>query len=119
MSQDKWDEVKITSQAVSESVHMLAGMGGNIGVSVGPEGILVIDDQYAPLAEKIAAAIGDISKQPIKYIVNTHYHGDHTGSNAYFTEVKGSTIFAHNNVRKRLAEKEDHTHAELPVVTFQ
>jgi cyclase len=118
-SQDKWDEVKITSQAVSESVHMLAGMGGNIGVSVGPEGILVIDDQYAPLAEKIAAAIGDISKQPIKYIVNTHYHGDHTGSNAYFTEVKGSTIFAHNNVRKRLAEKEDHTHAELPVVTFQ
>jgi cyclase len=119
MSQDKWDEVKITSQAVSESVHMLAGMGGNIGVSVGPEGILVIDDQYAPLAEKIAAAIGDISKQPIKYIVNTHYHGDHTGSNVYFTEVKGSTIFAHNNVRKRLAEKEDHTHAELPVVTFQ
>jgi cyclase len=119
MSQDKWDEVKITSQAVSESVHMLAGMGGNIGVSVGPEGILVIDDQYAPLAEKIAAAIGDISKQPIKYIVNTHYHGDHTGSNAYFTEVKGSTIFAHNNVRKRLAEKEDHAHAELPVVTFQ
>jgi cyclase len=94
-------------------------MGGNIGVSAGPEGILIIDDQYAPLAEKIATAIGDISKQPIKYIVNTHYHGDHTGSNAYFTEVKGSTIFAHDNVRKRLADKEAHTHAELPVVTFQ
>ncbi|AGH42563.1 beta-lactamase-like protein [Paraglaciecola psychrophila 170] len=64
-------------------------------------------------------AIGDISKQPIKYIVNTHYHGDHTGSNAYFAEAKGSTIFAHDNVRKRLADKEDHTHAELPVVTYQ
>ena len=118
-SQDKWADVEISSQAVSGSVHMLEGMGGNIGVSAGPEGILIIDDQYAPLAEKIAAAIGDISKQQIKYIVNTHYHGDHTGSNAYFTQVKGSTIFAHDNVRKRLAEKEEHTHAQLPVVTFQ
>jgi cyclase len=94
-------------------------MGGNIGVSAGPEGILIIDDQYAPLAEKIAAAIDNISNTKIKYIVNTHYHGDHTGSNAYFKEVEGSTIFAHDNVRKRLAEKEEHTHAELPVVTFQ
>jgi cyclase len=119
ISQDRWADAKITSQPVSGSVHMLEGMGGNIGVSAGPEGILIIDDQYAPLAEKIATAIGDISKQPIKYIVNTHYHGDHTGSNAYFTEVKGSTIFAHDNVRKRLADKEAHTHAELPVVTFQ
>jgi cyclase len=119
ISQDRWADAKITSQPVSGSVHMLEGMGGNIGVSAGPEGILIIDDQYAPLAEKIATAIGDISKQPIKYIVNTHYHGDHTGSNAYFAEVKGSTIFAHDNVRKRLADKEDHTHAELPVVTYQ
>jgi glyoxylase-like metal-dependent hydrolase (beta-lactamase superfamily II) len=80
---------------------------------------LIIDDQYAPLAEKIATAIGDISNKQIKYIVNTHYHGDHTGSNAYFTEVKGSTIFAHDNVRKRLAGKEKHTDSELPVVTYQ
>jgi cyclase len=119
ISQDRWADAKITSQPVSGSVHMLEGMGGNIGVSAGPEGILIIDDQYAPLAEKIATAIGDISKQPIKYIVNTHYHGDHTGSNAYFAEVKGSTIFAHDNVRKRLADKEEHTHAELPIVTYQ
>lgn len=118
-SQDKWADAKITSQAVSGSVYMLEGMGGNIGVSAGPEGILIIDDQYAPLAEKIVTAIGDISKLQIKYVVNTHYHGDHTGSNAYFAEVKGSTIFAHDNVRKRLAKKEQHTHAELPVVTFQ
>jgi cyclase len=119
ISQDRWADAKITSQPVSGSVHMLEGMGGNIGVSAGPEGILIIDDQYAPLAEKIATAIGDISKQSIKYIVNTHYHGDHTGSNAYFAEVKGSTIFAHDNVRKRLADKEEHTHAELPIVTYQ
>jgi cyclase len=119
ISQDRWADAKITSQPVNGSVHMLVGMGGNIGVSAGPEGILIIDDQYAPLAEKIATAIGDISKQSIKYIVNTHYHGDHTGSNAYFAEVKGSTIFAHDNVRKRLADKEEHTHAELPIVTYQ
>ena len=119
ISQNKWADAKITSQPVSGTVHMLEGMGGNIGVSAGPEGILIIDDQYAPLAEKIAAAINNISNTEIKYVVNTHYHGDHTGSNAYFKEVKGSTIFAHDNVRKRLVKKEEHTHAELPVVTFQ
>lgn len=118
-AQDQWADVNITSQAVSGSVHMLTGMGGNIGVSAGDQGILIIDDQFAPLAEKIAAAIGDISKSKMKYVVNTHYHGDHTGSNAYFSEVKGSTIFAHDNVRKRLAENEQHSHAELPVVTYQ
>ena len=119
ISQDRWADAKITSQPVSGSVNMLEGMGGNIGISAGPEGILIIDDQFAPLAEKIAAAIGEISQTPMKYVVNTHYHGDHTGSNAYFTEVKGSTIFAHDNVRKRLADKDDHTHSELPVVTYQ
>jgi glyoxylase-like metal-dependent hydrolase (beta-lactamase superfamily II) len=119
LAQDRWANVEITSQPVSGSVHMLTGMGGNIGVSAGDEGILIIDDQFAPLAEKIATAIGDISKSQMKYVVNTHYHGDHTGSNAYFSEVKGSTIFAHDNVRKRLAQNEQHSHAELPVVTYQ
>jgi len=118
-AQDKWDKVEVTSQPVSGSVHMLIGSGGNIGVSTGDDGILIIDDQYASLAKKIAMAIGDISNKQIKYIVNTHYHGDHTGSNAYFKEVKGSTIFAHDNVRKRLANKDDHKHASLPVVTYQ
>jgi cyclase len=118
ISQDRWADAKITSQPVSGSVHMLEGMGGNIGISAGPEGILIIDDQFAPLAEKIAAAIGDIAQTPMKYVVNTHYHGDHTGSNAYFTEIKGSTIFAHDNVRKRLANKEDHTHSDS-VVWFE
>lgn len=118
-AQDQWDKVKVTSQHLSGSVHMLTGGGGNIGISVGDDGVLVIDDQYAPLAEKIATTIGGISNKQIKYIVNTHYHGDHTGSNAYFKEAKDSTIFAHDNVRKRLANKKDHTHAELPVVTYQ
>ncbi|MEP1447895.1 MAG: MBL fold metallo-hydrolase [Paraglaciecola sp.] len=118
-AQDNWANTQILSQHVSGSVHMLEGMGGNIGVSAGDEGILIIDDQFAPLAEKIAAAIGEIAKTPMKYVVNTHYHGDHTGSNSYFSEIKGSTIFAHHNVRKRLAAKEEHTHSELPVVTYQ
>jgi glyoxylase-like metal-dependent hydrolase (beta-lactamase superfamily II) len=118
-AQDSMDDVKITSQPVSGSVHMLMGAGGNIGVSAGDEGILIIDDQFAPLAEKIATAIGDIAKTPMKYVVNTHYHGDHTGSNAYFKEVQNSTIFAHDNVRKRLAANNDHKHASLPVVTYQ
>lgn len=118
-AQDKWDKVEVTSQPVSGSVHMLMGSGGNIGVSIGDDGILIIDAQYAPLAKKIAGTIGDISNKQIKYIVNTHYHGDHTGSNAYFKEVKGTTIFAHANVRQRLADKDDHQHASLPVVTYQ
>ena len=119
IAQDRFANVEITSQHVSGSVHMLEGAGGNIGVSAGTEGILIVDDQFAPLAEKIATAIGDISKTSMKYVVNTHYHGDHTGSNAYFKEIQGSTIFAHDNVRKRLVEKDKHTHAELPVVTYQ
>jgi len=66
-AQDKWDKVEVTSQPVSGSVHMLMGSGGNIGVSIGDDGILIIDDQYAPLAKKIAVAISDISNQQIKY----------------------------------------------------
>tara|TARA_R110002153_G_scaffold124543_13_gene271077 strand:- start:25220 stop:26083 length:864 start_codon:yes stop_codon:yes gene_type:complete len=119
ISQDNFADVEITSQHVSGSVHMLEGAGGNIGISAGDEGILIIDDQFAPLAEKIATAIGEIAKTPMKYVVNTHYHGDHTGSNSYFKEIQGSTIFAHDNVRKRLADKSEHTHNELPVVTYQ
>ncbi len=116
---DKYADVKIATQALSGSVYMLTGAGGNIGVSAGEEGILIIDDQFAPLAEKISSAIGEIAKQPMKYVINTHYHGDHTGSNAYFKEVHDSTIFAHDNVRKRLEASSDHVHAALPVVTYE
>ena len=115
---DSFAETKISSQHVSGSVHMLTGAGGNIGVSVGEEGILIIDDQFEPLAERIAKAIGDISKSKMRYVINTHYHGDHTGSNAWFREVKDTTIFAHENVRKRLAGVDGHKHSSLPVVTY-
>jgi cyclase len=117
--QDALANEKITSQPVSGSVHMLMGGGGNIGISAGDEGILIIDDKFAPLAEKIAKAIGDIAKTPLKYVINTHYHGDHTGSNSYFKEVQDATIFAHHNVRKRLAARENHQHSSLPVVTYE
>jgi glyoxylase-like metal-dependent hydrolase (beta-lactamase superfamily II) len=112
-------EPKISSQHVSKTVHMLSGAGGNIGVSVGDEGILIIDDKYAPLAEEIANAIGHLGKTPMRYVINTHYHGDHTGSNSWFREIKDTTIFAHENVRKRLASVDGHKHSSLPVVTYE
>jgi glyoxylase-like metal-dependent hydrolase (beta-lactamase superfamily II) len=103
---------------------MLEGSGGNIGVSVGEDGIVIVDDQFAPLAPKIKAALKDLTDKPLRFVLNTHFHGDHTGGNAQFgTEA---VIIAHDNVRKRLeaggtvggnavkpASKE-----ALPVITF-
>lgn len=119
IAQDRFADVEISSQHIGGSVHMLVGAGGNIGVSAGEDGVLMIDDQYAPLAEKITAAIGELSSEPKRFVINTHYHGDHTGSNAFFAENKGVTIFAHENVRIRLAAGEDVDKAMLPVVTYQ
>jgi glyoxylase-like metal-dependent hydrolase (beta-lactamase superfamily II) len=117
-SQGQFDGVEVTSQAVGGSVHMLVGAGGNIGVSAGPDGLLIVDDQYADLADKIAASLADISKEQTRYVINTHFHGDHTGSNAFFSKHKNATIFAHDNVRVRLAAGEDTDPAMLPVVTY-
>jgi glyoxylase-like metal-dependent hydrolase (beta-lactamase superfamily II) len=118
-AQDRFADVEVKSLAVSGSVHMLVGAGGNIGVSAGDDGVLMIDDQYAPLAEKISAAISEITSQPKRFVINTHYHGDHVGSNAFFAQNKGVTIFAHENVRIRLASGEDVNPAMLPVVTYE
>jgi glyoxylase-like metal-dependent hydrolase (beta-lactamase superfamily II) len=115
---EQYEDVQINSAHVSESVYMLTGAGGNIGVSAGDDGILIIDDQFAPLAEKIAAALTEIAKTPTRYVINTHYHGDHTGSNAYFHDQQDSTIFAHDKVRERLASEQKHNHSSLPVVTY-
>jgi glyoxylase-like metal-dependent hydrolase (beta-lactamase superfamily II) len=93
-------EMKVTK--VAGSVYMLQGAGGNIGASVGEDGIVVVDDQYAPLADKIRAALKTITDKPVRFVINTHYHQDHTGSNAYFQ--KEAPIIAHDNVRKRLQE---------------
>lgn len=117
-AQDRFAEVEIKTQHLGGSVYMLTGAGGNIGVSAGPEGLLIIDDQFEPLAEKISNALDSIQKGDLKYVINTHYHGDHTGGNAYMREVRNATVFAHDNVRTRLTQKDDHKHAELPVVTF-
>ncbi|WP_395341438.1 MBL fold metallo-hydrolase [Ningiella sp. W23] len=119
IAQDRFADVEVTAEHIGGSVHMLIGAGGNIGVSAGDDGVLMIDDQYAPLAEKISAAISGLSDAPKRFVINTHYHGDHTGSNAFFAENKGVTIFAHENVRMRLASGEDVSPAMLPVVTYQ
>ena len=103
---------------------MLTGAGGNIGVSVGDDGIVLIDDQYAPLAPKIEAALRTITDRPVRFILNTHYHGDHTGGNEHFG--KTAPIVAHENVRKRLASgttargrtTPPRPAVALPVVTF-
>src|SRR5438105_5138304 len=101
-AQNDFSKVEIKVQKVSGSVYMLTGAGGNIGVSVGDDGIVIVDDQFAPLAEKIRAALKGISDKPVKFVINTHWHGDHTGGNPQFGET--STIIAQTNVRKRLAE---------------
>ncbi len=88
VAQDQFADVEVKATAIKGSVHMLTGMGGNIGVSAGDDGILIIDDQFAPLAEKIAAQLGQLGNNAPKYVINTHYHGDHTGSNAFFTTTK-------------------------------
>jgi len=93
-------EIKVTK--VGGSVYMLQGAGGNIGASVGEDGIVVVDDQYAPLAEKIQAALKGITDKPVRFIINTHYHQDHTGGNEFFQ--KQAPIIAQDNVRKRLEE---------------
>src|SRR5205814_4846179 len=87
---------------VAGTVYMLQGAGGNIGASVGDDGIVVVDDQYAPLADKIQAALKGITDRPVRFVINTHYHEDHTGGNEFFQ--KQAPIIAHDNVRKRLAE---------------
>jgi len=98
--QPDFSKVEIKVSKVAGTVYMLQGQGGNIGVSVGDDGIVIVDDQFAPLAPKIRAALKSITDKPIKFILNTHYHGDHTGGNAEFS--KDGPIIAHENVRKRL-----------------
>jgi cyclase len=96
-----FSKVQIKTTRVSGNVYMLEGSGGNIGVSAGADGILIIDDQFAPLADKIRAALKEINPGALHFILNTHFHGDHTGGNPVFG--RDGTIIAHDNVRKRLA----------------
>ena len=124
-AQDSLQAVEIKSTRVAGPVYMLEGRGGNIGVSAGEDGLLMIDDQFAPLAEKIAAALKTISETgQLKFVLNTHWHGDHTGGNAFFGRT--ATIIAHENVRTRLTTKQTLFGGEIeplpksgwPVITF-
>lgn len=100
--EDRFAAVEIKTQKVAEGIYMLTGEGGNIGVSVGADGVFMIDDQFAPLSEKIKAAVAALSDQPIRFLINTHWHYDHTGGNELLAG-EGVVIVAHHNVRKRMA----------------
>ncbi len=91
-------QMKVTK--VAGNVYMLEGESGNIGASVGEDGIVIVDDQFAPLADKIKAALKGVTDKPVRFVINTHYHGDHTGGNAIFQ--KDAPVIAQDNVRKRL-----------------
>lgn len=111
-----FDNVEIKIIPVNKNVYMLKGAGGNIGILTGKDGVFMIDDQFAPLSPKIIDKLKTISDQPVKFLVNTHHHGDHVGGNANFQE-EGALILAHENVRKRLKENDENIDG-LPVITF-
>jgi cyclase len=125
--QRDFSKVEVKTTQLAEDVYMLQGAGGNIGVCVGPEGVLVIDDQFAPLTDKIMAAIKAISDKPVRFLFNTHFHGDHTGGNENFGKA-GVAIIAHDNVRKRMSVEQYNAifdrrtppapDVALPIVTF-
>ena len=102
MAQQNFDDVEIRAEQIKPGIAVLFGAGGNIGVSYGDDGTILIDDQYAPLTDKIVAAIEALGASPVKFLVNTHWHGDHSGGNENFGEA-GAVIFAHDNVRVRMA----------------
>jgi cyclase len=117
-AQRDFANVEIKAIPVAKNIYMLEGAGGNIGVSVGSDGLLIVDDQFAPLAGKIDAKLKELNPGKLRFLLNTHWHGDHTGGNAYFGE-QGANIVASANVRKRLAGKPDAKPAELPVITYE
>jgi cyclase len=127
-AQQNFSKVEIKTTDLGSGLAMLQGAGGNIGVSTGPDGVFLIDDQYAPLTEKIRAAISAISKEPVRFVLNTHWHGDHTGGNENLGEA-GALILAHHHVRERLSTEQYQAlrkrkipasaESAWPVVTFE
>jgi len=100
--QPDWDKIQIKTTDLGHNTYRLEGQGGNITIAVGTDGIIMVDSQFAPLSDKIKAAIKAISPLPVKYLINTHFHGDHTGGNENFAK-DGTIIVAQDNIRIRLA----------------
>lgn len=126
LAQD-FSKVEIRTEKLSDTVYMLVGAGGNLGLSVGEDAVFLVDDQFAPLTPKIEAAIAKITAKPVKFVLNTHWHGDHTGGNENLGKA-GALIVAHENVRKRMSvenfieflgmKTQPDPRIALPVVTF-
>jgi glyoxylase-like metal-dependent hydrolase (beta-lactamase superfamily II) len=124
-AQQDFSKVEIKAQELAPGVAVLFGSGGNIGVSYGADGTILIDDQYAPLTTKVQAAVSALGAQPVKFLINTHWHGDHSGGNENLGKA-GAVIMAHDNVRVRMASDQQTRFGEvkaspkvaLPVVTY-
>ncbi|HIA59710.1 MAG TPA: MBL fold metallo-hydrolase [Gammaproteobacteria bacterium] len=122
-----FDNIEITTTPVRDNIYMLQGSGGNIGVSIGNDGTLIVDDQFAPLTNKIAAAIAELTDRPVNIVVNSHFHYDHTDGNENFGRA-GAYIVAHDNSRKRMEStqvlagsgrvQEAYDTVGLPKITF-
>jgi glyoxylase-like metal-dependent hydrolase (beta-lactamase superfamily II) len=121
------DEVEVRVEPVAPGVWVLFAAGGNVGVSAGDDGVVLVDDSYAPLTPKLLAALATVSPRPVRFVLNTHWHGDHTGGNEHLGEA-GAVVVAHDNVRQRLSTDQFIAHFDmhvpasppgaLPVVTF-
>jgi glyoxylase-like metal-dependent hydrolase (beta-lactamase superfamily II) len=125
--QQDFSKVEVKAEKVADGIYMLTGRGGNIGLSVGKSGTYLIDDQYAPLSDKILAAVRAITPDPVRFVVNTHWHGDHTGGNENMGKA-GALLVAHENVRRRMSTEQfsaafnsktpPSPEGALPAVTF-
>ena len=121
------DDVKVTAIPVDDNIYMLSGQGGNIGLFLGEDGTFIVDDQFAPLTEMILASIKSVGGDTPRFLINTHFHGDHTGGNENLGKT-GTLIVSHDNVRERLAsgsfiqafgmKAPPSNKAALPILTF-
>ena len=126
-AQRDFAEVQVVAHPVTDGIYMLTGSGGNIGLAIGADATFIIDDQFAPLTEKIQATIQTLTDTPVSFVINTHWHGDHVGGNENFGKA-GAVIVAHDNVRARMStdqfmanfnrEVKASPPDALPVVTF-
>lgn len=126
-AQDRFANVEIEATDLGNGIYMMTGAGGNLGLSIGEDGTFLIDDQFAPLTEKIQAKVAELTDTPVQWVINTHWHGDHVGGNENFGEA-GAVVVAHDNVRERMSTDQLNEvfgrttpaspDGALPVVTF-